>query len=331
MTYVTRRAPQLETITLRGLRFQAYHWAGRADRTPLVLIHGWGDTGATWQFLVDELPAERACLAIDLRGFGRTQWADGGYWFPDYLADLEALLDMLAGGMVDGSCGAWSRPRSPGSPSLDPRIGPRIDAALRGSSQPTFDIVGHSMGANVAMLYAGVRPHRVRRLVNLEGFGLARTSAEEAPARYAAWLDDLKRDAGFAIYDSFEQFSMVLAKRNPRTPAQRLKYVARCWAREREDGRIELRADPAHKRVNPVLYQREQAQACWRAIAARVLVVSGEVSGVARSMADQITDEHWRAMLRDVRTAVLPGAGHMLHHEQPHELAELIEAFLAEA
>ena len=38
-------------------------------------------------------------------------------------------------------------------------------------TQPV-DLLGHSMGGNVVMSYAGVRPERVRRLINLEGFGL---------------------------------------------------------------------------------------------------------------------------------------------------------------
>ena len=94
-------------------------------RVRLVLVHGWGDTGETYQFLVDRC-RRRTCVAIDMRGFGRTQRPDDGYWFPDYLADLDALLDVLA----------------PDAP---------------------VDLVGHSMGGNIALLYAGVRPHRVRR------------------------------------------------------------------------------------------------------------------------------------------------------------------------
>ena len=58
-----------------------------------MLVHGWGDTAETWQFLVDRLSARRTCIAIDMRGFVRTQRPDDGYWFPDYLADLDALLD----------------------------------------------------------------------------------------------------------------------------------------------------------------------------------------------------------------------------------------------
>jgi pimeloyl-ACP methyl ester carboxylesterase len=218
MSYQARRAPQTETLALRGLKFQLYRWPGE-DPLPVVLVHGWGDTSETWQFVVDQLPPERTWVAMDMRGFGRTQRPDDGYWFPDYLADLDALLDHL----------------SPDAP---------------------LDLVGHSMGGNIVMLYAGARPQRVRKVVSLEAFGLPRTDAVQAPARYAEWLDEMKRGATFATYDSYEQFMRVLARRNPRTPPDRLEFVARSWARQGADGRIELWADPKHKHVNPVLYQR---------------------------------------------------------------------------
>jgi pimeloyl-ACP methyl ester carboxylesterase len=215
-----------------------------------------------------------------------------GYWFPDYLADLDALLDQL----------------SPDAP---------------------VDLIGHSMGGNVAMLYSGIRPQRVRRLVTLEGFGLASTTPDQAPARYREWLDELQQGSEFSTYDSFEQFARVLARRNPRTGADQLDFIARSWARQRGDGRIELRADARHKRVNPVLYQRDQVDACWKQIKAPVLFVTGEKSEVARRMAaDTASAERPRTLLRDVTTACIADAGHMMHHERPAAVAELIEDFL---
>ncbi len=35
-------------------------------------------------------------VAPDWRGFGDSEWVPGGYWFPDYFADLDGLLDALA-------------------------------------------------------------------------------------------------------------------------------------------------------------------------------------------------------------------------------------------
>src|SRR5262249_52400495 len=151
-------------------------------------------------------------------GFGGTEWAAGGYWYPDYLADLEALLDLLV-------------PKAPAR------------------------VIGHSMGANAALLYAGVRPQRLRWLVNLEGVGLGRTQPDAAPARYALWLDELKQPLKEGHYASARQLADVLVKRNPRLPPDRALFIARAWTRDAQAG-VRLAFDPRHRFVNPVLYRR---------------------------------------------------------------------------
>lgn len=289
MPYSVRRQPTLATLDVRGLRFQLYRWQGERA-PPLVFLHGWGDSGATYQFVVDHLP-RHSIIAFDARGFGRSEWPQDGYWFPDYLADLEAILDGL------------------------------------GLAEP-IDLVGHSMGGNVAMLYAGVRPQRVRRLINLEGLGLQPTTPEQAPERYREWLDDVKAGGEFASYDRFDQLLKVLKRRNPRTPPDRLEFIAHSWAHQRDDGRIELRNDPKHRRVNPVLYQRAQAEACWRAISAPTLLVVGELSESGRRFLEADAAELLARDLPALSVKTLAHAGHMMHHEQPEQVAALIDAFL---
>lgn len=284
------RPARFDTCQARGLSFHLYRWPGTEPR-PVVLLHGWGDTGETWQFVVDALSGHLSLVAFDARGFGRTDWPADGYWFADYLADLDALLDQIA----------------PDEP---------------------VDLVGHSMGGNVATVYAGVRPQRVRRVVNLEGFGLPRTAADQAPAHYREWLDELKRTVEFSTYDDFTQFVRVLARRNPRTAASHLDFIARSWGRQRADGRIELRADPRHKRMSALLYQRDQAEACWQQVTAPLLFVVGDESEHARRMSEEIDPTRLRSLFRDVTFATVRGAGHMLHHEQPARIAELIDDFL---
>ena len=61
----------------------------------------------------------------------------------------------------------------------------------------------------------------------------------------------------------------------------RAAFVARQWASANADGRVHLRADPAHKLPNPILYRRAEAEACWRNISAPVLLIRGEKSPFA--------------------------------------------------
>ncbi len=280
-----------EFVDVRGLRYHVRVWGNRAWR-PLWLLHGWMDVSASFQFLVDELSAGYCVLAPDWRGFGLTQWAPGGYWFPDYIGDLDALMRAFT---PDGA----------------------------------VDIVGHSMGGNVGNLYAGVRPARIRRLALLEGFGLPRTSAAAAPERYEKWLDELAEPPALRPYASLDEVAARLMRNNPRLSAERARMLAPHWSIAQADGRFILAGDPAHKRVNPVLYRIEEAMALWRRIDAPVLWVWGDGEWMRkwfRTGEEDLAER--RAAFRDLREVTLAECGHMMHHDQPAALARTLEQFL---
>lgn len=291
MQYQPRRRPRHETVELRGRPVHVTRWGPADDPSPLVFLHGWLDTSDTFQFLVDEFAREHAIVAPDWRGFGRSAWNRGPYWFPDYLADLEALLERFA-------------PEAP------------------------VTLLGHSMGGNVAALYAGVRPSRVARFVNLEGVGMRRTEPAQAPERYARWLDELKDPPAFGRYESLEAFARMLQKKNPRLTAERAAFVAQCWAAPLDGGGFAVAHDPAHIVVNPVLYRREEAEACWSRIVAPTLLVLGGRSDYRERLGPDCTDEYFHRLIRHLRIETLPGAGHMMHHEDPAAVAALVEDFL---
>jgi pimeloyl-ACP methyl ester carboxylesterase len=288
--YVPRRAPEALELTVRDLRCHVTCWKG-TEPEPVFLLHGWADCGATFQFLVDALPERRTLLAPDWRGFGRSEWPADGYWFPDYFADLDALLDVL----------------SPSAPAT---------------------LIGHSMGANIALIYAGVRPERVRRVVCVEGFGLPRTDAAQAPDRYRQWLRQLREPQPFPTFPSLETFAHYLARRNPKLPPGHAEFVAAAWGETQADGSFRMRSDPAHKRVNPVLYRREEAEACWREVSAPVLAVIGGHSEFVTRLGEDGQPENLARLVRRLELCTIPEASHMVHHERPTELARVIEAFL---
>lgn len=291
--YRPLREPEARQIDIRGASHRITRWPGEVrDAAPVVLLHGFMDCGATFQFLADELEPTRTLVAPDWRGFGQSAWSPQGYWFPDYFADLEALLDMLA----------------PGTP---------------------LDIVGHSMGGNIAMMYAGLRPERVRRLVTLEGFGLPGAPPELAPGRYRDWLDQQTEPEPASVYASLDVFAGVLRKRNPRLTPERADFVARAWSETLPDGKVRPRFDPAHKRVNPILYRRAEAEACWAEIQAPLLYVAGSESDFLARLQGAGDPERMRQWVPQLEPTVVDGAGHMLHHDRPAAVAALVEEFLA--
>ena len=295
-SYQPRRQSRSEFHPVRGLRYHVRIWDPVPDRPldgTLVLLHGWMDVSASFQFLVDAFARNWRVIAPDWRGFGLTDrpGADS-YWFPDYLADLDILLDALL-------------PEQP------------------------VDLVAHSMGGNAATLYAGVRPHRVRRLVNLEGLGMQATRPEQAPGRYARWIDEIKHGARLRDYGSRAEVAERLVQNNPRLTPDKAAFLAEHWALPTADGRFQLAGDPAHKIVNAQLYRVEEVLACWRAVSADVLLVVANKS--ERWHAFLHTEEFRlrKLALRSLRTEIVDGAGHMLHHDQPEAVARLVEDFIA--
>ena len=120
------RASESLFFDIRGLRYHVRHWK-LAGARKMVLLHGWMDVSASFQFMVDALRGDWDVYAPDWRGYGLTAWtSEDQYSFADYLADLDFLLQEIS------------------------------------PSQPVF-LVGHSLGGNVACIYAGVRPAQIGR------------------------------------------------------------------------------------------------------------------------------------------------------------------------
>ncbi len=97
---------------------------------PILLLHGLGVGGAVWQAFARRLLPEHAAVAPDLRGHGQSDAPPDGYTPRDYALDLAELITAL---------------------ELAP-----------------VPVVGHSLGALVALALADLRPELVRWLVLLD-------------------------------------------------------------------------------------------------------------------------------------------------------------------
>ncbi|HEY5579721.1 MAG TPA: alpha/beta hydrolase [Rhodoferax sp.] len=298
--YQVKRISHSEFVPIRNLNYHVRVWGEPSpDKTPLVIVHGWMDVAASYQFVVDALSHNHYVIAPDWRGYGQTP--SGGvdnFWFPDYLADLDFLLDHYA-------------------------------------PQTQVNLVGHSMGGNVAMLYAGVRPQRIRRLVNLEGFGMPATTPDEAPGRYARWMDDLKKlhrgEMALKAYDTVDGVARRLMKTNPRLGADKANWLAQHWARQDAQGKWAILGDPAHKVSHAQLYRLEEVQAIYARISMPVLMVEASDDSMALWWKGKFTlaEHHERIrVVPQLEIVRVEDAGHMLHHDQPQALAALIERFL---
>jgi len=287
-----------DELMVRGRRCHVRIWDGsepaHGDAPTLFFLHGWGDVGASFQFVVDALPADWRVIAPDWRGFGGSQWNDGAYWFLDYLADLDVLLAHYAA----------DRP---------------------------VNLVGHSLGGIVASLYAGVRPQRVARFANLEGFGLWVSTPEETPGRLGQWLDEVVHgDPAFRAYPTREAFAARLRRDNPRLSAERAAFLAEHSLRQAGDDFI-FSADPQHRWLSPALFPLPDAMACWRQIRAKTLWVAARQSKIMKQFIEH-PDEFERrlACFAGAELAWIDDCGHNLHHDEPEGLAHLLTGFFAD-
>ena len=290
-TYRPRRLAVRSDLPVRGLSMALTRW-GPVTPAAHVYLHGFLDLASTFQFLIDDYAVDRPIVGPDWRGFGRSEASGPNYWFPDYLADLDHLLEAL----------------SPDAPVV---------------------LVGHSMGGNVAALYAGIRPERVRALVLLEGLGLQDQPATAAPGRYRDWLRATHATQSFRSYPTVDALAGRLMTVNPRLTPDRARYLAAEGSRPVGPDAVEFRADPGPRRVHPVLYRRAEAEACWRAVACPVLMLLGAESGYRIELGDRATPAYFRSLFSDIEVLTLPATGHMLHQDDSAACARAIEEFFS--
>ncbi len=306
--YKENRLSRSEYVPIRGINYHVLHWGeAQSSLPPLVLVHGWMDVAASYQFVIDALSdtfaQSRTIIAPDWRGFGQTAPShEAGppdhYGFADYLADLDFLLDHYTPGQA-------------------------------------IDLVGHSMGGNVAMLYAGVRPERIRKLVNLEGFGMPASQPSQAPRRFAKWMDELKSlqrgEMVLKSYDDVDGVARRLMKTNPRLSPDKAQWLAGHWARPDADGKWRIMGEPAHKITSAQLYRVDEVLEIHKCISAPTLAIEASDDSMGLWWKGKYSLDEYHERLKqvpDARVAVVQDAGHMLHHDQPQQLATLIEGFL---
>ena len=297
-------------LPIRDHSAQILTW-GHPSSEPVLMLHGWMDVASSFQFLVDAMEKDWFVIAPDQRGYGGSDWTretGGGYWFADYVADLEAVVDHF-------SPPALNRP---------------------------INLLGHSLGGNVCCTYAGVRPHRVKKLVSLDGFGVPAASAAKAPERYAKWLDSIKVGEMLSSYESAEKVADRLQKNNVRLTRERAVWLAGHWSELKADGRWHLRADPAHKMPFPSVYRLDEAIAIWGHVTAATLWLGASESAAKQwnGYTDETTVPTTReghahgsfasrlAAFQNMQFEVIGGAGHMLHHDVPERVAARVEAHL---
>lgn len=284
-----------QKLDIRGLQTHIQEW-GRADSPKLFMLHGWMDCGASYQYMMPFLADHFHVIAPDLRGFGETEHAPGGYWFPDYLADLDILLDYYA---------------------------------------PTakVDLLGHSMGGNIVLMYAGVKAERVARVLSLEGLGLPPTEPADTPAKYQQWMQQILSNEPSKIYPNSNVLKQSIYRGNPSLPDNIIDDLAELWGKPvGSNGAVALKHDHKHRYTNPIRYNAEDVEAIWKSIKAKTGLVMAEESMMYKKYGATGLMDNVKRVLRVApeHYYLVKKSNHMLHLEQPKNTAECVLDFFSD-
>ncbi|MGE0502026.1 MAG: alpha/beta fold hydrolase [Rhizobiaceae bacterium] len=282
-----------EEIVVRGVRHSVRKW-GRDGARPIVFLHGTQDSSITFQFLAEHLRGDWCVIAPDWRGHGHSQWVTQGYWFHEFVADLDALLDALLPGIA-------------------------------------VPLVGHSLGGNIAGVYAGLVPDRVTHLISLDGFGpLTNLVPVDMRKIMTRLLSIPKSDRDHRSYPSIEAVAERLMRGNARiTRAQALFLADHATSDDGGGGRKWL-FDPTHQMALPTLHSMEEWGHAWSAISAPALWISSEDKRPFAATAVSGEIERRAGLMPEVRLLKVTDTGHNLHHDAPALMAALVELFIVD-
>jgi pimeloyl-ACP methyl ester carboxylesterase len=291
--YRPRKVSRSLFTVVRGLQYRIRCWGPDAGE-PCVLLHGGRDASATFQFIVDCFERDWRIVAPDWRGHGKSGRAPQGYWFPDYLADLDAILEHFF----------------PGQP---------------------VPLVGHSLGGNAACIYTGLRPERVSRLISLDGFGLPDLGPQAAPAQLQRWLEGWREPLPLhQTYESIGDMAARLRRANARLDEAKSLFLASELCERLPDGHFTWDFDPRHRSPFATLHRRAEWAACLAQVRAPTLFIGSDspFPPALREEPDGLAAR--AATIPGARFVRVAGAGHNLHHDEPEKIAKLIEKFLLE-
>lgn len=281
-------------VVANGMAHHVLEWrslesAAASPARTVVCCHGYLDVGASWHLVAQHLVrAGHRVVAFDFRGHGGSEWvkAGGYYHFADYVLDLAELVDQVA--------------------------------------PHEFDLVGHSMGGNVAAMFAGIRPSRLRRLVLIESVGPPESPTEHLPDRIAEWIAGVRkvRAATPRPLTGLDEAVRRLRSQHPDLDAERGLWVAERSTRRSAEGDLFFAFDPLHRTRTPLPFRVDQFRAMLARIDVPTLYVQGEHGF-------RTGDEDARlSSLAQLTRSEIPSVGHMMHWHAPEALAREIDRHL---
>ena len=244
----------------------------------MILLHGTGDNAHIWDYFAYYTSIDFRIIALDQRGHGNSQWAiPPAYSCIDYVNDLDRLIETLQfNGIV---------------------------------------LMGHSLGALHATMYAATRPEKVSGLIHID--------IEPCPPTWnKKYLHDLYENLS-PYYSSNTEFIEEVKKNSPYADKEMLSDIALFALYKKEDGKFYRKYD------REVLYHfdRYDLRPCLAKITCPTLIIRGEESRVMR----QEIAEEMRGAIKKSRLVEIPRATHPVHTDNPPKFQEAVLDFLSDS
>jgi pimeloyl-ACP methyl ester carboxylesterase len=260
-------------------RLKLQFWDYGQDGKPgLVLVHGGLDQARSWDWVARSLREHYHVYALDLRGHGNSAWAPGAiYSVAEHILDLSVLLDIIN------------------------------DFPIR--------LMGHSLGGNVVLHYAGLYPDRVCKAVSIEGFIAPRESLlQGSPTERLRFWVEAVRDVEKRRSRSYPNLDAAMARMkeaNPRLSEEIARHLTLHGTNWEHDGSLVWKFDHYMRVAAPYGFDIEESVEVFRNIGCPTLLFCGLESYLRISA----SDPRMRA-IRNHRLVNVPNAGHWVHHDQ---------------
>lgn len=280
---------QEKIVHANGLDFGVKQW-GSPDGTPTLGLHGWLDNAGTYDQLAPQLNALNFC-AMDMAGHGLSTHRPPGchYYITDYISDAIAIADRLS----------W----------------------------PSFNLIGHSLGANVSLMLAGAYPDRIKKLVLIEGFGPHTRPAGAAGSQIRSAFAKMKNfDPNLQlIYNTWDE--IVEKRMVGGTVVNRQAAESLCRRGTKDvSGGWTWRSDPRLRYASPLRFPEEEICALIAEVTAPTCLILGETGLPPAFMGIETRKKQHK----NLSIETLPGQHHLHLEDQSGSVAAVINQFLEE-
>lgn len=275
------------------LRLHYVDW-GNDGAPPMLLIHGGRDHCRNWDWVAERLRDDYHIIAPDLRGHGDSQWIIGGsYNQIDYVYDIAQLLNQ--------------------------------------KKMTPVTIIGHSLGGSISLLYTGLFPDTVTKLVSIEGMGpppemMKERIEQPMEDRLQLWVKELRKLSGRIPrrYPSLEEAYERMQKENPHLTEDQARHLTIHGSNQNEDGSYSWKFDNYVRNFPPIGLDFEDQYGLYKRISCPTLLIRG-----TESWATDPEKDGRAKTFQDVQVASIEDAGHWVHHDQLDTFITLVKDFLA--